>query len=136
MSKEKIVSLNIDDELRRLNELEVEVNETIKMIDSIIEMFNNKSEIARGASNRLALLLEQKISLLTRKESIIKNIADLKRNTFTVNTKIEDGKENSNLTKLLLEYTTNVRKQHKQLQEAQTHIREVANEEELLEFFK
>ena len=106
------------------------------MIDSIIEMFNNKSEIARGASNRLALLLEQKISLLTRKESIIKNIADLKRNTFTVNTKIEDGKENSNLTKLLLEYTTNVRKQHKQLQEAQTHIREVANEEELLEFFK
>ena len=68
---EKVLEFNIDAEVVRFDALEIEVNDTLKMINEIIALFS-KADIAKGATGKLVLLIEQKISLLTRKESIIK----------------------------------------------------------------
>lgn len=130
-------NFNIEEELVRFNTLENEVNETIKMLNDIIEMFNNRNEIAKGMSSRIVALVEQKIGLLMRKESIIKNIADLKKNAFTINQKIKETEsgEEQEFSKIMAQYTAAIREQQKELNQAKDEIRQVLNKEETDAFF-
>lgn len=135
MEKE-ILRFDIETELDRFNSLEREVNETIDLVNSVIVLFSNKTEIAKGSSNRLALLLEQKISLLTRKESIIKNIAELKRNAFNINAKIVDAESGDNdLAMIMKEYTAAIKKQQHELSEVKKQAQQILNEDEVERFF-
>ena len=134
----KIDSFRIDEELGRFNALEKEVNDTLKMLNEIIDLFTNKSELAKGSTGKLVLLIEQKISLLTRKESIIKNMADMKKNMFNTNAKIRSEEDDdTNLAKVMMEYTEALKKQQKALLEAkETAASLIENEKDVNEFFK
>lgn len=129
-------TFNITEELDRFNKLETEVESTIEKLDQIIAMFGD-NDIARGASNRVVALIEQKIGLLMRKESIIKNIADLKRNAFTINLKITESANegDDDLTRTITEYTRAIREQQQQLKEANNQMLGVLNKEETEMFF-
>lgn len=137
MIEEKKELFQVDEELSKFNALEKEVNDTLKMLNEIIDMFTSKTELAKGSAGKLVLLIEQKVSLLTRKESIIKNMADMKKNLFNTNSKIkldEDG--NNDFAKILLEYTEAVKKQQKVLLEAKATVNSmVGNAEDVNEFF-
>lgn len=128
----------IDDELDKFSLLEKEVNDTIFMLNGIIELFSNKTEVAKGSTGKLVLLIEQKISLLTRKESIIRNIADMKKNLFNTNSKIKSSEDgDTDLAKVMMEYTEVIKKQHKAIEEARDTIKVlVSNEDEVQDFFQ
>jgi chromosome segregation ATPase len=134
---EEVKLFDIEEELSRFTALEVEVNETLKMLNDIIDMFTSKTELAKGSSGKLVLLVEQKISLLTRKESIIKNMADMKKNMFNTNSKIKDAEDgNTDLTKVLMEYTDAIKKQQREIQEAKETAQElIKNQQEVDSFF-
>jgi len=121
---EKILEFNIDAEVVRFDALEIEVNDTLIMINEIIALFS-KADIAKGATGKLVLLIEQKISLLTRKESIIKAMADMKKNRYNANAKVQSGEDgDTDLAKVMIEYTDAIKKQHKTMEEA----KEIAGE--------
>jgi chromosome segregation ATPase len=128
---------DIDEELSRFTALEKEVNDTLKMLNDIIDMFTAKTEIAKGSAGKLVLLVEQKISLLTRKESIIKNMADLKKNMFNTNSKIKNAEDSdTDLTRVLMEYTEAIKKQQREIQEAkETAMQLIENQKEVENFF-
>lgn len=134
---EEVKYFNIDEELTRFSALEKEVNDTLKMLNDIIDMFTSKNEIAKGNAGKLVLLVEQKISLLTRKESIIKSMADLKKNLFNTNSKIKNAEDgDSDFARVLMEYTEAIKKQQKDIQEAREAARElIENQKEVDRFF-
>jgi hypothetical protein len=134
---EKTKLLVIDEEVKKFNDLEIEVDATLKLINTIIDMFSNKTEIAKGSTNKLVLLFEQKISLLTRKESINKNMADMKRNMFTANAKIKSVEDGDNdLAKIMMNYTEAIKKQQKTMLEAKNAaLTLIKNEKDVKEFF-
>lgn len=128
---------NVEEELTRFTALEKEVNDTLNMLNEIIDMFTAKTEIAKGNAGKLVLLVEQKISLLTRKESIIKNMADMKKNMFNTNAKIKNAEDgDTDLTRILMEYTEAIKKQQKEIQEAkETAMELIENQKEVESFF-
>lgn len=131
---------NVDEEIKKFSELEIEVNETIEVLDKIISYFTPKNEVLRGSANKLVLLMEQKISLYTRKESIIKNLADMKKNVFNANTKIINGEDSdTDFAKVLMEYTEEVKKKRKVLEESKESalalIEEISNQDEVENYF-
>lgn len=134
---EEVKYFNIDEELTRFSALEKEINDTLNMLNEIIDMFTSKNEIAKGNAGKLVLLVEQKISLLTRKESIIKGMADLKKNLFNTNTKIKNAEDGDNdFARVLMEYTEAIKKQQKDIQEAREAARElIENQKEVDKFF-
>lgn len=138
MATEIIEIFKIDEELNKFNSLEIEINDTLKMLNDIIAIFSAKNEVAKGSTGKLVLLIEQKISLLTRKESIIKNIADMKKNMFNTNSKIKGSEdEDTNLAKVMIEYTDAIKKQQKALIEANEKAKVlIANESAVEDFFK
>jgi hypothetical protein len=138
MTFEKTDILIIDEEISRFNSLEIEVNDTLKLLNEIIDMFTSKAELAKGSSGKLVLLIEQKIALLTRKESIIKNLADMKKNMFVANSKIKSVEDGDNdLARILLEYTNAIKKQQKALLEAKDAANQVIeNSKEVNTFFE
>lgn len=128
----------IDEEISRFNALEVEVNDTLKMINEIIDMFTSKTELAKGSTGKLVLLIEQKISLLTRKESIIKNMADMKKNLFNTNSKIKSSEDaDTDLARVMIEYTDAIKKQQKIMLEAKENAEAILvnNEKDVNAFF-
>lgn len=143
MEKEKDEKLltpenfNIDEEITRFNNLEKEVIDTITLLDNIINMLNSKNEVAKGASSRIVALVEQKIGLLMRKESIIKAIADLKKNAFTINLKINDSVSNSDndIATIMAEYTRAIQQQQKEINDASKQAMNILNKDEVDQFF-
>lgn len=143
MEKEKDEKLltpenfNIDEEIIRFNNLEKEVIDTITLVDSIINMLNSKNEVAKGASSRIVALVEQKIGLLMRKESIIKAIADLKKNAFTINLKINDSVSNADndIATIMADYTRAIKQQQKEINDASKQAMSVLNKDEVDQFF-
>lgn len=135
---EKIERFEIAEELTRFNALEKEVNDTLTMINTIIDMFNKTSELAKGSTGKLVLLIEQKISLLTRKESIIKNMADMKKNMFTANAKLQSSEDgDTDLARVMMEYTEAIKKQQKTLLEAKDiALSIIENEKDVDAFFE
>jgi hypothetical protein len=134
---DKIEMFEIEEEINRFNALEVEVNDTLKMLNEIIDMFTSKTELAKGSTGKLVLLIEQKISLLTRKESIIKNMSELKKNMFNTNSKIKNAEDGDNdLAKVMMEYTEAIKKQQKALLEAKdAALSVISNEKDVDDFF-
>lgn len=143
MEKEKDEKLltpenfNIDEEIIRFNNLEKEVIDTITLVDSIINMLNSKNEVAKGASSRIVALVEQKIGLLMRKESIIKAIADLKKNAFTINLKINDSVSNADndIATIMADYTRAIKQQQKEINDASNQAMSILNKDEVDQFF-
>jgi len=137
MIEGKTEIFQIDEEMSRFNALEKEVNDTLKMLNDIIEMFTSKTELAKGSTGKLVLLIEQKISLLTRKESIIKNMADMKKNLFNTNSKIKNGEDgDTDLAKVMIEYTEAIKKQQKALLETKEAAEMlIKNEKDVNDFF-
>lgn len=143
MEKEKDEKLltpenfNIDEEIIRFNNLEKEVVDTITLVDSIINMLNSKNEVAKGASSRIVALVEQKIGLLMRKESIIKAIADLKKNAFTINLKINDSVSNADndIATIMADYTRAIKQQQKEINDASKQAMSILNKDEVDQFF-
>lgn len=143
MEKEKDEKLltpenfNIDEEIIRFNNLEKEVIDTITLVDSIINMLNSRNEVAKGASSRIVALVEQKIGLLMRKESIIKAIADLKKNAFTINLKINDSVSNSDndIATIMADYTRAIKQQQKEINDASKQAMSILNKDEVDQFF-
>lgn len=143
MEKEKDEKLltpenfNIDEEIIRFNNLEKEVIDTITLVDSIINMLNSKNEVAKGASSRIVALVEQKIGLLMRKESIIKAIADLKKNAFTINLKINDSVSNADndIATIMADYTRAIKQQQKEINDASKQAMSILNKDEVDQFF-
>lgn len=143
MEKEKDEKLltpenfNIDEEIIRFNNLEKEVIETITLLDSIINMLNSKNELAKGASSRIVALVEQKIGLLMRKESIIKSIADLKKNAFTINLKINDSvsSADNDIATIMADYTRAIKQQQKEINDASKQAMSILNKDEVDQFF-
>lgn len=143
MEKEKDEKLltpenfNIDEEIIRFNNLEKEVIDTITLVDSIINMLNSRNEVAKGASSRIVALVEQKIGLLMRKESIIKAIADLKKNAFTINLKINDSVSSSDndIATIMADYTRAIKQQQKEINDASKQAMSILNKDEVDQFF-
>lgn len=143
MEKEKDEKLltpenfNIDEEIIRFNNLEKEVIDTITLVDSIINMLNSKNEVAKGASSRIVALVEQKIGLLMRKESIIKAIADLKKNAFTINLKINDSvsSADNDIATIMADYTRAIKQQQKEINDASKQAMSILNKDEVDQFF-
>lgn len=143
MEKEKDEKLltpenfNIDEEIIRFNNLEKEVIDTITLLDNIINMLNSKNEVAKGASSRIVALVEQKIGLLMRKESIIKAIADLKKNAFTINLKINDSVSNADndIATIMADYTRAIKQQQKEINDASKQAMSILNKDEVDQFF-
>lgn len=143
MEKEKDEKLltpenfNIDEEVIRFNNLEKEVVDTITLVDSIINMLNSKNEVAKGASSRIVALVEQKIGLLMRKESIIKAIADLKKNAFTINLKINDSvsSADNDIATIMADYTRAIKQQQKEINDASNQAMSILNKDEVDQFF-
>lgn len=143
MEKEKDEKLltpenfNIDEEILRFNNLEKEVNDTITLVDNIINMLNSKNEIAKGASSRIVALVEQKVGLLMRKESIIKSIADLKKNAFTINLKINDSvsSTDNDIATIMADYTRAIKQQQKEITDANKQAMSILNKDEVDQFF-
>lgn len=143
MEKEKDEKLltpenfNIDEEIIRFNNLEKEVVDTITLVDSIINMLNSRNEVAKGASSRIVALVEQKIGLLMRKESIIKAIADLKKNAFTINLKINDSVSNADndIATIMADYTRAIKQQQKEINDASKQAMSILNKDEVDQFF-
>ena len=143
MEKEKYEKLltsenfNIDEEIIRFNNLEKEVIDTITLVDSIINMLNSRNEVAKGASSRIVALVEQKIGLLMRKESIIKAIADLKKNAFTINLKINDSVSNADndIATIMADYTRAIQQQQKEINDASKQAMNILNKDEVDQFF-
>ena len=143
MEKEKDEKLltpenfNIDEEIIRFNNLEKEVIDTITLLDNIINMLNSKNEVAKGASSRIVALVEQKIGLLMRKESIIKAIADLKKNAFTINLKINDSVSNADndIATIMADYTRAIQQQQKEINDASKQAMNILNKDEVDQFF-
>lgn len=143
MEKEKDEKLltpenfNIDEEIIRFNNLEKEVIDTITLVDNIINMLNSKNEVAKGASSRIVALVEQKIGLLMRKESIIKAIADLKKNAFTINLKINDSVSNADndIATIMADYTRAIKQQQKEINDASKQAMSILNKDEVDQFF-
>lgn len=143
MEKEKDEKLltpenfNIDEEIIRFNNLEKEVIDTITLVDSIINMLNSRNEVAKGASSRIVALVEQKIGLLMRKESIIKAIADLKKNAFTINLKINDSVSNADndIATIMADYTRAIKQQQKEINDASKQAMSILNKDEVDQFF-
>ena len=143
MEKEKDEKLltpenfNIDEEVLRFNNLEKEVIDTITLLDNIINMLNSKNEVAKGASSRIVALVEQKIGLLMRKESIIKAIADLKKNAFTINLKINDSVSNADndIATIMADYTRAIQQQQKEINDASKQAMNILNKDEVDQFF-
>lgn len=143
MEKEKDEKLltpenfNIDEEIIRFNNLEKEVIDTITLLDNIINMLNSKNEVAKGASSRIVALVEQKIGLLMRKESIIKAIADLKKNAFTINLKINDSVSNADndIATIMADYTRAIKQQQKEINDASKQAMNILNKDEVDQFF-
>lgn len=137
---EKILTpenFNIDEEIIRFNDLEKEVIDTITLVDSIINMLNSKNEVAKGASSRIVALVEQKIGLLMRKESIIKAIADLKKNAFTINLKINDSvsSADNDIATIMADYTRAIKQQQKEINDASKQAMSILNKDEVDQFF-
>ena len=137
---EKILTpenFNIDEEIIRFNNLEKEVIDTITLLDNIINMLNSKNEVAKGASSRIVALVEQKIGLLMRKESIIKAIADLKKNAFTINLKINDSVSNADndIATIMADYTRAIKQQQKEINDASKQAMSILNKDEVDQFF-
>ena len=130
-------NFNIDEEIIRFNNLEKEVIDTITLVDSIINMLNSKNEVAKGASSRIVALVEQKIGLLMRKESIIKAIADLKKNAFTINLKINDSVSNADndIATIMADYTRAIKQQQKEINDASKQAMSILNKDEVDQFF-
>lgn len=143
MEKEKDEKLltpenfNIDEEIIRFNNLEKEVIDTITLVDSIINMLNSKNEVAKGASSRIVALVEQKIGLLMRKESIIKAIADLKKNAFTINLKINESvsSADNDIATIMADYTRAIKQQQKEINDASNQAMSILNKDEVDQFF-
>lgn len=143
MEKEKDEKLltpenfNIDEEIIRFNNLEKEVIDTITLVDNIINMLNSRNEVAKGASSRIVALVEQKIGLLMRKESIIKAIADLKKNAFTINLKINDSVSNADndIATIMADYTRAIQQQQKEIKDASKQAMSILNKDEVDQFF-
>ena len=143
MEKEKDEKLltpenfNIDEEIIRFNNLEKEVVDTITLVDSIINMLNSKNEVAKGASSRIVALVEQKIGLLMRKESIIKAIADLKKNAFTINLKINESvsSADNDIATIMADYTRAIKQQQKEINDASNQAMSILNKDEVDQFF-
>lgn len=143
MEKEKDEKLltpenfNIDEEIIRFNNLEKEVVDTITLVDSIINMLNSKNEVAKGASSRIVALVEQKIGLLMRKESIIKAIADLKKNAFTINLKINESvsSADNDIATIMADYTRAIKQQQKEINDASKQAMSILNKDEVDQFF-
>ena len=143
MEKEKDEKLltpenfNIDEEIIRFNNLEKEVIDTITLVDNIINMLNSRNEVAKGASSRIVALVEQKIGLLMRKESIIKAIADLKKNAFTINLKINDSVSNADndIATIMADYTRAIKQQQKEINDANKQAMSILNKDEVEQFF-
>ena len=143
MEKEKDEKLltpenfNIDEEIIRFNNLEKEVIDTITLVDSIINMLNSKNEVAKGASSRIVALVEQKIGLLMRIESIIKAIADLKKNASTINLKINDSVSSSDndIATIMAHYTRAIKQQQKEINDASKQAMSILNKDEVDQFF-
>ncbi len=143
MEKEKDEKLltpenfNIDEEIIRFNNLEKEVIDTITLVDNIINMLNSRNEVAKGASSRIVALVEQKIGLLMRKESIIKSIADLKKNAFTINLKINDSVSNADndIATIMADYTRAIKQQQKEINDANKQAMSILNKDEVEQFF-
>lgn len=143
MEKEKDEKLltpenfNIDEEIIRFNNLEKEVVDTITLVDSIINMLNSKNELAKGASSRIVALVEQKVGLLMRKESIIKSIADLKKNAFTINLKINDSvsSADNDIATIMADYTRAIKQQQKEINDASKQAMSILNKDEVDQFF-
>ena|SRR5690554_757273 len=138
LKENKIDTLELQEELKRFEDLEKTIDSTITMIDGVIELFNNKVELARGSTMKLAALIEQKVSLLMRKESVIRNIADIKKVVFNTNTKIKSANEgDNNLQKAIEEFTNTLREQQKEINQKNKDIRDmIKNNEELEEYFR
>lgn len=137
---EKILTpenFNIDEEITRFNNLEKEVIDTIALVDSIINMLNSKNEVAKGASSRIVALVEQKVGLLMRKESIIKAIADLKKSAFTINLKINDSvsSADNDIATIMAEYTRAIKQQQKEINDASKQAMSILNKDEVEQFF-
>ena len=79
---EEVKYFNIDEELTRFSALEKGNKWYFKDAERNNRHVHLKNEIAKGNAGKLVLLVEQKISLLTRKESIIKGMADLKEKSI------------------------------------------------------
>lgn len=143
MEKEKDEKLltpenfNIDEEVLRFNNLEKEIIDTITLVDSIINMLNSKNEVAKGASSRIVALVEQKIGLLMRKESIIKAIADLKKNAFTINLKINESvsSADNDIATIMADYTRAIKQQQKEINDASNQAMSILNKDEVDQFF-
>jgi len=138
LKENKIDTLELQEELKRFEDLEKTIDSTITMIDGVIELFNNKVELARGSTMKLTALIEQKVSLLMRKESVIRNIADIKKVVFNTNTKIKSANEgDNNLQKAIEEFTNTLREQQKEINQKNKDIRDmIKNNEELEEYFR
>lgn len=119
-TKKENEKLVVEEELGRLSVLETEINNTLDMLEDVIKVLKDPNSIIKGGSGRLATVVEQKISLLTRKESVIKNQADLKRAVFTTNSKInaEEGSPQAELLKMMSAITDEARRSRDALEKA------------------